>query len=206
MGAARCPDYNRVGNTTGEVIFDTTDKRNNKMAVMIRRIFPSPRFRRSQYIGLQMGGNLDGAVVVSAPSVYNVRCGEKPVDGVSAITYAENGDIILYAPRGRVRIMAQDIDLIANGNGSTTGFVNINSNSTIDMASSEVRVVAADAIGMAAERNVNINSGQRVKVDAGTFKVSESPDVSPVTSLFGSGSMSPIQYAETLKKLLQSLL
>ena len=206
MGAARCPDYNRVGNTTGEVIFDTTDKRNNKMAVMIRRIFPSPRFRRSQYIGLQMGGNLDGAVVVSAPSVYNVRCGEKPVDGVSAITYAENGDIILYAPRGRVRIMAQDIDLIANGNGSTTGFVNINSNSTIDMASGEVRVVAADAIGMAAERNVNINSGQRVKVAAGSFKVDESPDVSPVTSFAGSGSMSPIQYAETLKKLLQSLL
>ena len=138
--------------------------------------------------------------------MYNVRCGEKPVDGVSAITYAENGDIILYAPRGRVRIMAQDIDLIANGNGSTTGFVNINSNSTIDMASSEVRVVAADAIGMAAERNVNINSGQLVKVASGNFKVIESPDVSPVTSLLGSGANSPIQTIEGLKKLLQSLL
>ena len=205
MAAVECPDYNRFGNTTGELVLDTADGRNNKMAVMIRRIFPST-FKRAQYIGLQMSGNLDGAINVSAPSVYNVRCGEKPVDGVSAITYAENGDIILYAPRGRVRIMAQDIDLIANGNGSTTGFININSNSTIDMASSEVRVVAADAIGMAAERNVNINSGQRVKVEAGSFKVSESPDVSPVTSLLGSGSMSPIQYAETLKKLLQSLL
>ena len=206
MSAARCPDYNRIGNTTGEVVFDTTDKRNNKMAVMIRRIFPSPRFRRSQYIGLQMGGNLDGAVVVSAPSVYNVRCGEKPVDGVSAITYAENGDIILYAPRGRVRIMAQDIDLIAEGNGGTTGFVNINSNSTVDIDTSEVRVKAADAIGMAAERNVNINSGQLVKVAAGNFKVIESSDVSPVTSLLGSGANSPIQTIEGLKKLLQSLL
>jgi hypothetical protein len=206
MSAARCPDYNRIGNTTGEVVFDTADKRNNKMAVMIRRIFPSPRFRRSQYIGLQMGGNLDGAVVVSAPSVYNVRCGEKPVDGVSAITYAENGDIILYAPRGRVRIMAQDIDLIAEGNGGTTGFVNINSNSTVDIDTSEVRVKAADAIGMAAERNVNINSGQLVKVAAGNFKVVESSDVSLVTSLLGSGANSPIQTIEGLKKLLQSLL
>ena len=206
MSAARCPDYNRIGNTTGEVIFDTADRRNNKMAVMIRRIFPSPRFRRSQYIGLQMGGNLDGAVVVSAPSVYNVRCGEKPVDGVSAITYAENGDIILYAPRGRVRIMAQDIDLIAEGNGGTTGFVNINSNSTVDIDTSEVRVKAADAIGMAAERNININSGQLVKVAAGNFKVIESSDVSIVTSLLGSGANSPIQTIEGLKKLLQSLL
>jgi len=206
MGAARCPDYNRKGNTRGEVTFEDVDVRNNKMAVMIRRIFPAPQFRRSQYIGLQMDGELDGAVVVSAPSVYNVRCGEKPVDGLSAITYAENGDIVLYAPRGRIRIMAQDIDLISTGNGADTGFININSNSTIDMASGEVRVNASDAIGLAAERNINLNSGQLVKVASGNFKVIESPDVSLVTSLFGAGSLSPIQSLEGLKKLLQSLL
>tara|TARA_B100000927_G_scaffold288786_1_gene284074 strand:+ start:365 stop:982 length:618 start_codon:yes stop_codon:yes gene_type:complete len=205
MSAAICQDHNRVGNTTGEILFETVDARNNKMAVMIRRIFPS-KFRRSQYIGLQMDGQLDGAVVVSAPSVYNVRCGEKPVDGCAAITYAENGDIILYAPRGRVRIMAQDIDLLANGNGADTGFVNINSNSTIDIDSGEVRMKAGDAIGIAAERNVNINSGQVCKVSSGNFKVIETPDVSPITSFAGSGSMSPIQYAEAFKKLLQSLL
>jgi hypothetical protein len=74
------------------------------------------------------------------------------------------------------------------------------------MNTGEVRMVASDAIGIAAERNVNINSGQRVKVEAGSFKVSESPDVSPITSFAGSGSLSPIQYAETLKKLLQSIL
>ena len=199
-------DFNRVGNTTGEVVFDTTDERGNRIAVLINRIFPAPKFRRGHYIGLQMSGKLDGSINVSAPACYNVRCGEQPVNGVSAITYAENGDIILFAPRGRVRIMAKDIDLIAEGNGADTGFVNIHSNSTIDMNTGEVRMVASDAIGIAAERNVNINSGQRVKVEAGSFKVSESPDVSPVTSFTGTGSMSPIQYAETLKKLLQSLL
>ena len=199
-------DFNRVGNTTGEVVFDTTDERGNRIAVLINRIFPAPKFRRGHYIGLQMSGKLDGSINVSAPACYNVRCGEQPVNGVSAITYAENGDIILFAPRGRVRIMAKDIDLIAEGNGADTGFVNIHSNSTIDMNTGEVRMVASDAIGIAAERNVNINSGQRVKVEAGTFKVSESPDVSPITSFAGSGALSPIQYAETLKKLLQSIL
>jgi len=202
----RCSDFNRVGNTTGEVVYDTIDERGNRMAALINRIFPVPKFRRGQYIGLQMSGKLDGSINVSAPACYNVRCGEQPVNGVSAITYAENGDIILFAPRGRVRIMAKDIDLIAEGNGADTGFVNIHSNSTIDMNTGEVRMVASDAIGIAAERNVNINSGQRVKVEAGSFKVSESPDVSPITSFAGSGSLSPIQYAETLKKLLQSIL
>ena len=202
----RGSDFNRVGNTTGEVVYDTIDERGNRIAVLINRIFPAPKFRRGHYIGLQMSGKLDGSINVSAPACYNVRCGEQPVNGVSAITYAENGDIILFAPRGRVRIMAKDIDLIAEGNGADTGFVNIHSNSTIDMNTGEVRMVASDAIGIAAERNVNINSGQRVKVEAGSFKVSESPDVSPITSFAGSGSLSPIQYAETLKKLLQSIL
>ena len=205
MAEKTCPDYNRFGNTTGEVVLDTVDKRNNKMAVMIRRIFPST-FKRAQYIGLQMSGTLDGAINVSAPSVYNVRCGEKPVDGVSAITYAENGDIILYAPRGRIRIMARDIDLISEGNGTTTGFVNIHSNSAIDMRTGELKINANDRIGMAAETKINLNTGGEVKVSSGGFKVVEAPDVSPISGITGSGANTIIQFGEGLAKLIESLL
>ena len=205
MSEKTCPDYNRFGNTTGEVVVDTVDKRNNKMAVMIRRIFPST-FKRAQYIGLQMSGTLDGAINVSAPSVYNVRCGEKPVDGVSAITYAENGDIILFAPRGRIRIMARDIDLISEGNGTTTGFVNVHSNSAIDMRTGELKINANDRIGMAAETKINLNTGGEVKVSAGDFKVVEGPDVSPISGITGSGANTIIQFGEGLAKLIESLL
>jgi len=202
MSQGTCPDYNRFGNTTGEVVLDTIDKRNNKMAIMIRRIFPS-KFKRAQYIGLQMSGTLDGAINVSAPSVYNVRCGEKPVDGVSAITYAENGDIILFAPRGRVRIMARDIDLISEGNGATTGFVNIHSNSSIDMRTGEIKMNASDRIGMAAETKINLNSTGEVKVSSGDFKIVEAPDVA--FNLLGSGTMTIVQFGEGLVKLINSL-
>ena len=44
-----------------------------------------------------MQWNINGSINVSAPACYNVRCGEKPVDGVAGITYAENGDLILFA-------------------------------------------------------------------------------------------------------------
>ena len=205
MAENTCPDYNRFGNTTGEVVLDTIDKRNNKMAIMIRRIFPST-FKRAQYIGLQMSGTLDGAINVSAPSVYNVRCGEKPVDGVSAITYAENGDIILFAPRGRIRIMARDIDLISEGNGTTTGFVNVHSNSAIDMRTGELKINANDRIGMAAETKINLNTGGEVKVSSGDFKIVEAPDVSPISGITGSGANTIIQFGEGLVKLIESLL
>jgi len=202
MGVPKCPDFKRIGNTLGEVLFEQVDSQNNKQAVMIRRIFPNPTFRRSQYIGLQMSGALNGSINVSAPACYNVRCGEKPVNGFSGITYAENGDLVLFAPRGRVRIVAQDIDLISEGNGSTTGFINIHSNAVIDMDAAEVRMQADDSVGIAAERKVNINSVQKIGLNAANVKVIESADV---TSLIGSGSNTIFQGIEGFEKLINSI-
>ena len=202
MAAVTCPDYKRFGNTFGEVSLEHADSQNNKSAVMIRRIFPNPGFRRSQYIGLQLSGALSGSINVSAPACYNVRCGEKPVDGIAGVTYAENGDLILFAPRGRIRIVAQDIDLIAEGNGDTTGFINIHSNAAIDMDTAEMSVQADDSVGIAAERNVNINCMQKVKVSAANFKVVETADVA---SLLGTGSNTVFQTIEGIGKLIKSI-
>ena len=202
MSAATCPDFKRFGNTFGEVTLDDVDSQNNKSAVMIRRIFPNPGFRRSQYIGLQCTGTLNGSINVSAPACYNVRCGERPVHGVSGVTYAENGDLILFAPRGRIRIVAKDIDLIAEGNGDDTGFVNIHSNAVIDMKTNELRAQTSDSIGMAAERKIDINCMQKIGLNAANVKVVESADVSIA---LGAGSNTVIQTAEGIAKLIKSL-
>ena len=202
MAAATCPDYKRFGNTFGEVTLENVDSQNNKSAVMIRRIFPNPGFRRSQYIGLQCSGNLNGSINVSAPAVYNVRCGERPVHGVAGVTYAENGDLILFAPRGRIRIVAKDIDLIAEGNGDNTGFVNIHSNAVIDMNTTEMRLQAGDSVGIAAERSVNINSMQKIGLNAANVKVVEAADVA---SLLGTGSNTVLQTIEGIAKLINSI-
>ena len=149
-----------------------------------------------------MSGTLNGSINVSAPACYNVRCGEKPINGIAGVTYAENGDLILFAPRGRIRIVAKDIDLIAEGNGDKTGFVNIHSNAVIDIKTNELRAETSDSISMAAERKIDINSMQKIGLNAANVKVVESADVA---SLLGSGSNTVIQTIEGIGKLIKSI-
>ena len=224
MAETESKSFRKVCTEEGEVVFGDTCKNNVKMAVMIRRLFPNANFQTSHYIALQMSGALDGAIIASAPSVFTVLCGEKPVkvdsegnfnisnttgnksEGIGAYIRSENGDIVLSAPNGRVRIMARDIDLIAKGNGSTTGYVNVRANATIDSDAPTINMQAADAIGLAAERNLNVNVPGTYKVSCGNSKLVEGPDVSLTTGLLGSGSNTILQSAEGLLKLIQSIL
>ena len=162
------------------------------MAVMIRRIFPHAQFSKSQYIALQMSGKLDGAIIASAPSCFTVLCGEKPLrvdddNAVGAYIRAENGDIILSAPNGRVTIMARDIDLISKGNGTDTGFINQVANSKITQNAPTIQLDAQDAISASSERDMNFNAPGELEISAGDVHITEVLDVSPVTSPLGSG-------------------
>lgn len=196
--------FNKVGTTEGEVRFGDVMKNDTKMAVMIRRIFPS-QFTHSQYIGMPMNGKLDGSIINSAPATYQVFCGENPVDGIAGVFHAENGDLILNAPNGRIRILARDIDLYASGNGTDTGWINLNSNATIDINGATVQTQASDAISLGSERDLNLNVPGQYKISCGNFKVVEGADVSPVTSPLGSGSNTVNQTLDGLIKLIKSI-
>lgn len=196
--------FNKVSTTEGEVRFGDVMKNDTKMAVIIRRIFPS-QFTNSQYIGMPMNGKLDGSIINSAPATYQVFCGEKPVDGVAGVFHAENGDLILNAPNGRIRILARDIDLYASGNGTDTGWINLNSNATIDINGATVQTQASDAISLGSERDLNLNVPGQYKISCGNFKLVEGADVSPVTSPLGSGSNTVNQTLDGLIKLIKSI-
>ena len=226
MAEIESKSFRQLSTDEGEVRFGEVTKNNVKMAVMIRRLFPNANFQTSQYIALQMSGALDGAIINSAPSLFTVLCGEKPIktdaegnfnvrnitenavaksEGIGAYIRSENGDIVLSAPNGRIRIMARDIDLIANGNGTTTGYVNVRANSTIDQEAPTINTQAADAIGLAVERNLNLNVPGTFKVSCGNMKVVEGPDVSPVTSPLGSGSNTAEETIKGIVKLIKSI-
>ena len=85
-----------------------------------------------------------------------------------AIYYeAENGDIILTAPRGKIKIAAEAIEIIAKGSDGRTGVVNINADDkilldaqTIDLQSKvSTKIFSEKTIDMIGKGIMNVYGG-----------------------------------------------
>ena len=205
-------DFQEWSTVEGEIRFGDVMPNNSKMAVMIRRIFPT-QFRNSQYIGLQMGGELDGSVIVSAPKTFSVKCGESPAgqnqnqNGVASIISAENGDIILHAPNGRIRIVAQDIDLVSKGDGSKTGYINMAANGGVVGNVNNYKMEAKGSVSVSGEKGVDLNTSSRCLIECGNYKLNETPDVDIKSNPFAAiqGNQGPLGFINSVTKLIQSL-
>ena len=191
---------NQFNTTEGGTYYGHTNVNNAKMAVQLRRIFPSP-FKRAQYIGLQQGGELDGSIICSAPSTFQIACGEAPVQDVAGVWYAENGDINIHAPRGRIRLSAMSIDLIATGDGKKTGYVSVNANTEFNVEAGNVVVNSDDNISLNAEV-MDTNVTGKCEYNVGSFKVIEGGDFFSVP---GQGNITVEQFYDAMFKVIGSM-
>ena len=190
---------NQFNTSEGGTYYGHSNANNAKMAVMLRRIFPSP-FKRAQYIGLQQGGALDGSVIVSAPSTFQIACGEAPVQDVAGVWYAENGDINIHAPRGRVRISAMSIDLVATGDGDKTGYVSINANTKFDVEAGKIAMASDDSFSIESE-TMDVNVTGKCEYNVGSWKVIEGGDFFTIP---GQGNITWEQWVKTMAKVIGS--
>ena len=188
---------NQFNTTEGGTYYGHTNANNAKMAVQLRRIFPSP-FKRAQYIGLQQGGELEGSIICSAPSTFQIACGEAPVNDVAGVWYAENGDINIHAPKGRIRISAMSIDLIATGDGNETGYVSINANTKFDVEAGKIAMASDDSFFIESE-TMDVNVTGKCEYNVGSWKVIEGGDF---FTLPGQGNITFDQWAKTMAKVI----
>ena len=199
-GESKTYRKNQFNTTEGGSFYGHSMENNAKMAVMLRRIFPSP-FKRAQYVGLQQGGALDGSVIISAPSTFQIACGEAPVQDVAGVWYAENGDINIHAPKGRIRISAMSIDLISTGDGKETGYVSVNANTEFNVEAGNVVVNSDDNISLNAEV-MDTNVTGKCEYNVGSFKVIEGGDFFSVP---GQGNITVEQFYDAMFKVIGSM-
>ena len=199
-GEAKTYKKNQFNTSEGGSFYGHSMENNAKMAVMLRRIFPSP-FKRAQYIGLQQGGALNGSIICSAPSTFQIACGEAPVNDVAGVWYAENGDINIHAPKGRVRISAMSIDLIATGideGEEGTGYVSVNANTEFNVEAGNVKFESDKNFEVETEE-MSINTPGKCEYNVGSYKVIEGGDF---FTLPGQGNITFEQWAKTMAKVI----
>ena len=197
-GETKIYKKNQFNTTEGGTYYGYTNINNAKMAVQLRRIFPTS-FKRAQYIGLQQGGELDGSVIISAPSTFQIACGEAPVQDVAGVWYAENGDINIHAPKGRIRLSAMSIDLIATG-AEGTGYVSVNANTEFNVEAGNVVVNSDDNISLNSEV-MDVNVTGKCEYNVGSWKVIEGGDFCTIP---GTGNITLEQWIRTMKKVIGS--
>ena len=191
---------NQFNTSEGGSYYGHSMANNAKMAVMLRRIFPSP-FKRAQYIGLQQGGEKNGSILCSAPATFEISCGEAPVNDVAGVWYAENGDINIHAPRGRIRLSAMSIDLIATGDGKKTGYVSVNANTEFNVEAGNVVVNSDDNISLNSEV-MDTNVTGKCEYNVGSFKVIEGGDFFTKP---GQGNITVEQFYDAMFKVIGSM-
>lgn len=220
-GEIRSDDYFPIGNTVGRVEFGPVTPNNAKMAVLIKNIFGTPAFKKAHYIGIFSHGPIAGGTTIVAPSVFQVYCGEKPVsqsgdgagsealtaigdqkssNGIAFVAHAENGDMILSAPRGRIRIMAQDIDLVTHGSKAGNGWISLSASGTVKVKGNRAEIDASEAVKMGCEREYGISVPGTYKIECGRLKIVEGADLVPTTGQ--SGTLTVKQQLEGITKLI----
>ena len=193
--------------TEGGLFCGYVQENNAKFAVALRRILPSPNnFKTDHYIALQMNGEYDGAIQMNAPSVLEMKCGEKPVYGeIAGLWLAENGDIRIKAPNGRIVLEADSIAVIANG-GAPFGNLYLEATNEVKINSDTMKTVVDDSIGFEAERDYNVTCSGRAEFDCGDFSITEGADVAiPVLLRGGQGTMGAAKFFKGVMKLIKSI-
>ena len=118
------------------------------------------------YITMDIDGAREGWTSNRSPGPYQVWCASdhagnvegksKDWAGVGFFLLAENGDIIIRAPKGRIRMSAMDIDIRAEGPDLTRGSINLDSNESVNIKTETFDVTANKGLKLFSPKSVEI--------------------------------------------------
>ena len=178
--------HQEFNNTEGGLYLSYENANGAKIAAALRRVFPNHGVNYAQSIELLMTGPLAGGIKCETPGVFEIACGELPAGktgkykGVGGVWSAENGDIVLAAPNGSIKLLAQNIELLSNGDQKETGHVSVFANGKFRTHSDRVEIDADKDVQIVAPVEVNLTGTESVHIEAGTFFVEEGSDMKGV--------------------------
>ena len=119
-------------------------------------------FHSLHYMSMIKTGPMQGSTINRCPGPFQIisatdhagKLGDNK--GIGCFIRAENGDIVISAPNGRVRIDALDVNIRADGPDNTRGSINIESNQSINLISPTLKVEAPLGVTMFSANKISI--------------------------------------------------
>lgn len=103
-------------------------------------------FHSLHYLSMIKTGPMQGSTINRSPGPYQVICATDhagsvgDTQGIGYFLFADNGDIVIRAPNGRVRISGMDVDIRAEGPDSSRGSINIESNQSLNIKTGSIDI------------------------------------------------------------------
>ena len=114
----------KLSDSYGHLKFGHINPNNALAGVLIRNGHPGQECEH--YMMFMSTGAQKGGTINRCPGVYQIHCGERPVTDIGFMLNVAEGDIVLRANRGRIRMEAENVDVHAN-----QGVINLDSNEKI---------------------------------------------------------------------------
>ena len=157
------------------------------------------------YMSMDNDGVRKGWTLNSSPGPYQIWCASESAgvmdtdadlvpEGVGFFLLAEQGDIVIRAPKGRIRLSALDIDIRADGHDTTRGSINLNSNQSVNIKTGTFDVISDAGVKMFTPNAMNLI--------ANTSLTFTSNFMNGLTSASGikPDKLNPVSYAEYFAK------
>tara|TARA_B100001109_G_C18799353_1_gene444120 strand:+ start:444 stop:1106 length:663 start_codon:yes stop_codon:yes gene_type:complete len=110
-------------------------------------------------------GQRKGWTTSLSPGNFQVQCGERKEEAEdSMILNALNGNILICASNGKIRLQATDIELIAVGEGGSKGNIRLNATENIATNSKSFKISAANSFKIATPQKGEIVANGLLKI------------------------------------------
>lgn len=124
----------------------------------------------THYMSMDIDGSRQGWTLQRSPGPHHILCASKTsgsepgkTDGVGFAIIAENGDIIISAPKGRIRLSALDIDIRAEGPNTKRGSINLDSNQSVNIKTPTLDVNADIGVRIFTKGSLTLSANTTLK-------------------------------------------
>lgn len=119
-------------------------------------------FHSLHYMSLMKNGPMKGSTINRCPGPYQIVCASEhagvvgETEGTGYFLFVENGDVVIRAPNGRVRISGQDVDIRAEGSDTSRGTINLDSNQAVNIKTGSFDVKADLGMKLFTPKSIDI--------------------------------------------------